>query len=127
VLNDKGNPTPLVHCVMAPPQSRMDVISESELSASLTKSALVKKYNLDIDEESAFEMLTKKLEAKLVEQSSQEEIKQEEKQGNNEKSMIEKVSQNPVTKIIVKELARGLLGALGLGSTRKGSKKTSWF
>jgi hypothetical protein len=121
VLNEKGNPTPLVHCVMNPPQSRMDVVSEEELQEVLNQSSLVKKYSEKIDEHSAYEMLTNKIQAK-VEEQEKEEPKQS---GKAEKSMIEQVASNPVTKIIVKELARGLLGALGLGSTSR--KRKSFF
>jgi len=124
VLNDKGNPTPLVHCVMAPPQSRMDIITEVELNTSISKSVLAKKYNQEIDSQSAYEILAAKLEAKAGEQA---EVVEENTSSKNEKSLIEKVTQNPVTKILVKELARGLLGALGLGTTRRGTKKSSWF
>ena len=34
ILNEKGVPTPLVHCMMAPPRSRMDILTETEIDQS---------------------------------------------------------------------------------------------
>ena len=39
-LNEKGIPTPLVHCMLRPPRSRMDVLSEMEIDQLVTKSAI---------------------------------------------------------------------------------------
>ena len=61
VLNEKGNPTPLVHCDMNPPQFRMDIVTDDELQEVLNQSSLVKKYSEKIDEHSAYEMLTNKI------------------------------------------------------------------
>src|SRR6187401_2949321 len=43
-LNEKGIPTPLVHTMLMPPRSRMDVLSDMEMDSLVTKSKLVKKY-----------------------------------------------------------------------------------
>lgn len=40
VLNEKGNPTPLVHCLLSAPHSRMDILSQAEIEALLKKSSL---------------------------------------------------------------------------------------
>lgn len=125
LLNEKGNPTPLVHCVMNPPQSRMDVVSESELQAILSSSPLVKKYAEPVDSESAYEILSGKIKAKMEETA--DAAAEEAPKSKTEKSMIEQVTSNPVTKIIVKELARGLLGALGLSTSSRGRRKSSFF
>ncbi|MBV5337802.1 MAG: DUF853 family protein, partial [Deltaproteobacteria bacterium] len=45
LLNEKGIPTPLVHCLLCPPRSRMDVITEDEMDHLLSQSDLVNKYN----------------------------------------------------------------------------------
>lgn len=125
VLNERGNPTPLVHCIMNPPQSRMDVVTEAELNEILSSSPLVKKYANQIDSESAYEILTGKLKAKV--EAVAESTVTGSARSKTERSMIEQVTSNPVTKIIVKELARGLLGALGLGTTSRGRKRNSFF
>lgn len=129
VLNEKGIPTPLVHTYLTAPQSRMDVISDTEMDAIISQSQLVRIYNEVIDRESAFEILTKKLEAH--EQAAKEEAEtkaeeKEEKKASNEPSTVEKVLNNSVAKIVIREVTRGLLGVLGIkSSTRK--KSNSWF
>ncbi|HQG57517.1 MAG TPA: DUF853 family protein [Candidatus Dojkabacteria bacterium] len=61
VLNEKGEPTSLVHTVIASPQSRMDTITSQELDTVINLSALVGKYNTVIDPMSAYEILSAKL------------------------------------------------------------------
>jgi DNA helicase HerA-like ATPase len=129
VLNEKGIPTPLVHTLLTSPQSRMDILTESEIDALVKNSQLARIYNEEVDRESAFEMLTKKLEAhqeemKKVEVEKTEE--KEEKKSRNEKSTMEKVLDNSATKMILKEVTRGLLGVLGIKSTTR-RKSSSWF
>src|SRR5450755_1478683 len=62
MLNEKGVPTPLVHCMMRPPQSRMYILTPAEIDSIVAKSKIVAKYNQAIDSESAYEILTAKLE-----------------------------------------------------------------
>ncbi len=75
-LDEKGRPTPLAATMMRAPMSRMDVLTEIELSTLLSKSKLVKKYNKDIDRESAYEMLNEKIELAEAEEAK-EKAKQE--------------------------------------------------
>ncbi len=60
-LNEKGIPTPLAATMMRAPESRMDVLTVDEIETINANSNLVKKYKNTLDDESAFEMLTKKL------------------------------------------------------------------
>ncbi len=128
VLNEKGIPTPLVHTYLVAPQSRMDVISELERDNLINNSALARLYNETIDRESAYEILTKKIEEHRQEQQAEkEEAEQEkaEKSDKKEKGMVEQVVNSSVGKIILREVTRGLLGVLGLKSRTR--KKSSWF
>ena len=61
--NFKGSPAPLAHTLLVAPQSRMDILSPVEIQTTINASSLIKKYNEEIDRESAYEMLSKKLEA----------------------------------------------------------------
>jgi uncharacterized protein len=132
-LNEKGNPTPLAHCMLLPPSSRMDTISDEELNELIEKSKLVKKYFNRIEGESAYEILNDKIEGKIEEQEKVSAAAQQQtsdaKQSNTraEKSVIEQAAANPLVRTIAKELTRGLLGALGLGTTRRTTRKGSWF
>ena len=91
---------------------------------------MVAKYNQVIDRESAYEILNEK----LSEASGEEEVekpKRTSKTEKEEKSIIEKMSENTmvrqVGRTVVREVARGLLGVLGLGGTTKRKKKSGWF
>ncbi len=61
VLNEKGIPTPLVVTMLRAPMSRMNVLSEQEISHIISNSKLINKYNKEIDRESAYEILTDKI------------------------------------------------------------------
>src|SRR5258705_8835855 len=61
MLNEKGIPTPLVHCMVAPPKSRMDILTETEIDSLVNHSKISGKYNQVIDSVSAYEILTDKL------------------------------------------------------------------
>jgi uncharacterized protein len=126
LLSEKGIPTPLAHTMLASPRSRMDVLSQSEVDAINNASKLVAKYAADIDNESAYEILNKKLEI-AAEQAA--EAPKEDKKG--EKGMLETIADSSVAKSMMRTagntLVRGLLGALGLGGSSTRRKKTSWF
>jgi len=77
-LNEKGIPTPLAATMLRAPQSRMDVLTETEIDAINAKSKLVRKYNESIDRESAYEMLNKKIEAAYEQAAQAEEVEKQE-------------------------------------------------
>lgn len=124
-LNEKGIPTPLVHCMVRPPQSRMDILSEAEIDAIVADSRIAKFYNESIDSKSAYEILTEKLAIKVQEQAQQAEAKAAEKENKQDDKTI---LDNPIVKSMVRTagnaVVRSLLGAIGLGGTRR---KKSWF
>lgn len=134
MLNEKGIPTPLVHTMLAPPRSRMDVLTDGEIDNIVNSSKLVKKYAAVADTESAYEILNAKLE-EAAERTAEEKAAREEKKasgggGRKEKSTLEKVLDNSVTRQIGRTAAsvitRSLLGALGLGGKSR-KKSSSWF
>lgn len=131
-LNEKGIPTPLVHTMLVPPRSRMDVLTGAEIDTLVNQSKLVKKYAADEDRESACEILTAKLEEAAQKSQQQAEDKPAKASKKEEKSTLEKVLESPVTKQIGRTAAsvitRSLLGALGLGGKSSSRKKSSsWF
>lgn len=129
VLDEKGIPTPLAHTLLRAPESRMDVLTESEISGILRKSGIIAKYNEKIDRESAHEILSRKLEeaheASIQEEMQQQQAKARSASRRNEKSTIEKIITNPTTRqvarTVAQELTRGLLGVLGISSTKRRS------
>jgi DNA helicase HerA-like ATPase len=127
-LNEKGIPTPLAAVHLKAPASRIGVLTPDEINSIHAKSQLVNKYNSVVDRESAYELLNKRLEDKAdAAVSSEEEEPKSKKSPKQEKSIIQKASENTmvrqVGRTVFKELARGLLGALGIG----GKKKSGWF
>jgi uncharacterized protein len=120
-LNEKGIPTPLAHTLLVAPRSRMDVLNEQEIRGLITTSRLVNKYNETVDRESAYEMLEKKLE-----QASKAAAKEAAKDTSGtrqtagssrtsrrrQKSTLEQVTGSRAFNTAIRELSRGLLGAL---------------
>ena len=138
-LNENGIPTPLVHTYLRAPESRMDILSDTEIDQITNSSSLVPKYNREVDRESAYEILNSKLEDAAEDKHREEMNRQVERSGSNrpnygreEKSTFEKVIASTATRqignTIAKELVRGLLGVMGVKSTsRRSSRSTSWF
>lgn len=75
-LNEKGIPTPLAATMMRSPGSRMDILSQDEIYSINRDSDLVDKYNQTIDRESAFEVLTKKVDT--IREEAEDEAKRKE-------------------------------------------------
>ncbi|MFT3979640.1 MAG: DUF853 family protein [Ferruginibacter sp.] len=126
MLNEKGIPTPLAQVMLCSPRSRMDVLTPGEVADLLGKSKLVAKYNQDIDSESAYEILT----AKLQEAAERGDTAEPGKKVKEEPSTFEKIANNTVVKSMARtagnQIVRSLLGALGLGGSSS-KKKSSWF
>ena len=133
LLNEKGIPTPLVHTMLCPPRSRMDVLTDAEIDSIINASKLTKKYNVETDPISAFEMLSEKLQEASATESKEEneEVKEKTKPAKEEKSTLDTILSSPVTKQVGRTAAnvitRTLLGVLGLGGTSRSRKKTGWF
>ena len=132
-LNEKGVPTPLAATLLCAPKSRMDILTDDELSKKISSSKLVTKYNEVIDRESAYEILNKKLDAARefdlqVPDSPNRTYDQKPRTSNRtstrkEKSTVDKVVNSPLSKQIgrtlVRELTRGILGVLGMSGRKR--------
>ncbi len=129
MLNEKGIPTPLAHVMLCAPRSRMDVLTDAEIDALTSRSKLVAKYNQVVDSQSAYEILTAKLNAAAEQQ--QAEVKEDKKTAKEEPSTLEKVANNTIVKSMVRTagntIVRSLLGALGMGGRTTRKKSSSWF
>ena len=110
-LNEKGIPTPLVATMMRAPMSRMDILTNDEIEEINNKSKLVKKYIEEIDRESAYEILTKKIETANQATAEQEE------QAPTKSSKAGPSTTEVVTKSVLKVVTsatfiRGVFGVL---------------
>ncbi len=109
-LDEKGRPTPLAATLLRAPMSRMDVLTEKELKEALSASKLIKKYNEDIDRESAYEILNEKIEK--AEKEAEKE-KEERKTTTRSRSRSKSTRMNPVVKVLTSAtFIRGVLGVL---------------
>jgi len=108
-LDEKGRPTPLAATMMRAPMSRMDILSEAEIKDVLDNSKLIKKYNEEIDRESAYEILTEKIERAEKEAEKEKEEKSTSRRSSSRRS----TRMNPVVKVLTSAtFIRGVLGVL---------------
>jgi uncharacterized protein len=107
-LNEKGIPTPLAATMMRAPESRMDILTETEIEAINAKSKLVAKYASTIDRESAYEILTKKIE----EISNEVAEKAEEKKADSGPSTGEIIGKSVVKVVTSASFIRGAFNVL---------------
>lgn len=129
-LNEKGIPTPLAYTMLRAPESRMDILTPDEINYIVFNSRIISKYNQSINRESAYEILTKKLDAfHDIERDEAASTKKSTAKKSNEKSIFDQVISNTTTRqvlrTVAREATRGLLGVLGLGG--RSSKKSNWF
>ena len=118
-LNEKGIPAPLAHTLVRAPISRMDILTENEIDDVVKGSQLVHKYNQELDRESAFELLERKMD--LVEREQERAglpgpgVPNSRTRTKPEESFIEELSKNTmvrqVGRTLFRELARGILGS----------------
>lgn len=132
LLNEKGIPTPLVHAMLCPPRSRMDVLTQAEIDAIVARSAIAPKYNKVVDTNSAYEILNEKLrQAAGEEEAAEEEETPKPAKAKAEKGTLETILSSPVTKQVGRTAAsvitRTLLGVLGLGGRSGRRSKSGWF
>lgn len=155
VLNEKGVPTPLVHTMLRAPDSRMDILSGQEIDELVSGSPLVAKYAKVMDRESAHELLDRKMQEaseephrKMIQEQArggdsmdvgQERPQRtaavptadthEERKKVEPKGLVQEVLRSPVARsigiVVAREIARGLLGVLGLGGrTNRARRRT---
>jgi hypothetical protein len=108
-LDEKGRPTPLAATMMRAPMSRMDILTDAELKEALGQSKLIKKYNEEIDRESAYEILNEK-----IEKAEKEAEKEKEQRTTSSRSSTRRSTRmNPVVKVLTSAtFIRGVMGVL---------------
>ncbi|WP_225036968.1 helicase HerA-like domain-containing protein [Winogradskyella sp. SM1960] len=118
-LDEKGKPTPLAATMLRAPMSRMDILTEAELGGLLSQSQLAKKYNQEIDRESAYEMLNEKIkqaeaeEAKQKAKEEKEALKRAESKKQTRSTRARSNRMNPIVKVLTSAtVIRGVLGII---------------
>lgn len=119
VLDEKGNPSPLVHTLLSTPQSRMDVITDDELHALVSASPLVAKYEQPVDPESAYEIL----QAKLNRAQQTQDVPATQPTGSLTDALsgilgsktadsVARTATNTVVRNVTSQIMRGVLGSI---------------
>ena len=108
-LDEKGRPTPLAATMLRAPMSRMDVLTSKELAEVIVNSKLVEKYNEEIDRESAYEMLTEKIEKAEALHEKEKEAEKKTSRSSSRRS----TRQNPIVKVLTSAtFIRSIFGIL---------------
>lgn len=119
-LDEKGVPTPLVHTYLISPESRMDVLSTDEIERLVNSSHLASKYNQQVDKESAYEILMKRMNQDT---ETEQQVPSRTTSEKEEPGMFETVLTSPMAKTfgntLMREGAKAILGMLGLKTTRR--------
>ena len=101
----------------------MDILTDAEIDNIVSHSKMVAKYNQAIDSESAYEILTGKLQQATQQAEQQKQVQQQQKTTGRTAKKDDSFFDNPAVKQIERTaasvLTRSLLGVLGLGGRRK--------
>lgn len=119
-LDEKGIPTPLVDTFLISPESRMDILTPQEIDNLVASSSLVQRYKDAINRESAYEILSDRM--NQVIQNQQQAPSSNGRQPKPEPGMFDQVLKSPLAKsvgnTIVREGMNMLFGMLGLKKRR---------
>ncbi|MBE5318953.1 DUF853 family protein [Pedobacter sp. MR2016-19] len=125
VLNEKGIPTEVSATMLTPPRAIMGPLTAADFDQVVHASPMYTKYKDAIDRESAYEILTRRIndQTAVVEQQKQEaeaqkQAEKESKPKPGEKSLVEQVMGATITRQIGKEIVRGIFGMLTGKKTR---------
>ena len=115
-LDEKGRPSALAATMLRAPMSRMDILTDTELEELIFQSKLRPKYNEEIDRESAYELLNKKIEeaeAKEAKEKAEAEALEREKASSKTSRKATNKTQGAVIKVLTSAtFIRGVMGVL---------------
>lgn len=127
-LDEKGIPAPLVQTYLISPESRMNILTQEEIDQLTANSALVWKYKNSVDKESAYEILTQRmnLNQEHIQGNTETKAEKPKVQESKEESMFDALLKNPMVKTfgntLMREGAKAIMGMLGLKSTTRRKK-----
>ena len=90
VLDEKGIPTVVKQCTILPPQSQMGALDDKTRESEIVNNLLYTKYTQELDRESAYELLTKKVAVEAQEAAEAKAEAEAEKQRQKEEAAAEK-------------------------------------
>ena len=114
-LDEKGIPTPLVHTYLISPESRMDVLSDAEVEDLTSSSAMVEKYEQAMNKDSAYEMLTNRMEQAVQNAEPAAKPKPVKEEPGIFENVMKSRAGRTFTTTLAREGAKFVLGMFGLG------------
>ena len=118
-LDEKGIPTPLVHTFLISPESRMDVLNDSEVEELTRRSALVAKYEQALNKDSAYEMLTSRMEQAAQNTAPTQKARPVKEEPGMFESVMKSRAGRTFTTTLAREGAKFVLGMFGLGGRKR--------
>ncbi|WP_139420899.1 helicase HerA-like domain-containing protein [Chryseobacterium mulctrae] len=118
-LDEKGIPTPLVHTYLISPESRMDVLNDAEVSELTSRSALVSKYEKPIDNESAYEILVRRMEQAVENSAPTQKTKPIKEEPGMFEQVLKSSAGRTFANTLMREGAKAILGMFGLGGRKR--------
>ncbi|MDP1603695.1 MAG: DUF853 family protein [Legionella sp.] len=107
-LDEKGQPTPLIQCLVRAPESRMGVLSPEEINNIVAQSVLFPRYGQRQNTRSAAEILA---EARAA-TSSSNSVEKPAKKEKDDPSMITTLSKNTLFRQVVRQMFREMTTVL---------------
>lgn len=115
-LDAKGQPTPLIQCLIRPPESRMGILTTAEMNALVAQSTLYNRYRQRSSHQSAADVLAAKKEAQV--QPVAANGKSASKAPKADPSLLDTLSKNTLFRQVARDLMRKLVNLL-LSSTKR--------
>ncbi|UJF30977.1 DUF853 domain-containing protein [Kaistella sp. 97-N-M2] len=117
-LDEKGIPTPLVQTYLLSPESRMDILNDAEVADLTGRSALVAKYENPVNKDSAYEMLTTRMEQAVQKAAPTQKTRTVKEEPGVFESVMKSRAGRTFTTTLAREGAKFVLGMLGLGGRK---------
>ena len=118
-LDEKGIPTPLVHTYLISPESRMDVLTDAEVSDLTSRSALVAKYEQTVNKDSAYEMLANRMEQAVQNTSTTQKSRPVKEEPGMFEQVLKSSAGRTFANTLMREGAKAILGMFGLGGRKR--------
>ncbi|WP_226063460.1 helicase HerA-like domain-containing protein [Kaistella polysaccharea] len=118
-LDEKGIPTPLVHTFLISPESRMDILNAAEIADLTSRSAMVAKYEQTVNKDSAYEMLTSRMEQAVQESPVTVKSRPVKEEPGVFENVMKSRAGRTFTTTLAREGAKFVLGMFGLGGRKR--------
>lgn len=118
-LDEKGIPTPLVQTYMISPESRMDVLTPEEITELTSQSELVAKYQTPVNKESAYEILTQRMEQSVETAPPNQPTKKVKEEPSVFQEVLKSSAGRTFTNTLMREGAKAILGMFNLGGRKR--------